>query len=535
MKIAVYGAPGTGKTTWGIDFIVREVEKGADLSDFVVSTFRKPLAADFRARLGEKVGLIPKDNLIATTHAVCNRILGLKQVADANEKVEFCAKHGIPYDSSRDKHREWRWEPINVGESLGNQLFGIYDYCANNFVDLKRGLFEAPIHPIARQSLTVWMVEAFGENWDEWKHEKGLFDFVDMLREVWKSEIVPPNAKFLIEDEFHDKTPLQYEVYRMWAKEIENVCVLGDPLQAIYSFWGTDPKFFESEFVEADEQIILPISYRFGQELWDYAIRIVKREGMEVPEIKCVGETSVRSIHWGEFIHLVKGFDGRECMYLVRANYMAEKITDVLSNVGIPYYGFSGGLRPQSINIYNMFCRIHEKLPEIGLFGVPSSLRLPTSEAEIMLKVFPRGCFSKTKTQIRSEFIESEASHLIPITPMLADTIRKPFVDFKNVSAKQKERLIKLYKNRQGTKVEKLTHTVCTIHASKGRESDIVFLFDDITPLIYRTMNRENEARVFYVGATRAKKTLYVVHGPERELSYPMPMPRITQSRWGEE
>jgi DNA helicase-2/ATP-dependent DNA helicase PcrA len=54
---------------------------------------------------------------------------------------------------------------------------------------------------------------------------------------------------------------------------------------------------------------------------------------------------------------------------------------------------------------------------------------------------------------------------------------------------------------------------VDTIHASKGREADVVILLDGITPRIYNALNTEfeNEVRVWYVGMTRARKALYVV------------------------
>jgi superfamily I DNA/RNA helicase len=49
--------------------------------------------------------------------------------------------------------------------------------------------------------------------------------------------------------------------------------------------------------------------------------------------------------------------------------------------------------------------------------------------------------------------------------------------------------------------------TVSTIHGFKGGEADIVFL--DLTPA-KRINDKEEEIRVFYVGATRAKDTLYI-------------------------
>ena len=56
-----------------------------------------------------------------------------------------------------------------------------------------------------------------------------------------------------------------------------------------------------------------------------------------------------------------------------------------------------------------------------------------------------------------------------------------------------------------------------TIHAVKGGEADNVLLLSDMT---YRTaegynVNPDNEHRVFYVGVTRAKKTLHIIEQQE--------------------
>jgi superfamily I DNA/RNA helicase len=529
IKIAVYGAPGTGKTQYAVDYIAKNYSEGASLDDFTVSTFRRFLAADMRARIAEATEPLPKDNLMGTTHAICKRILGIDQVADPERKAEFCSKmgRGIPYSKELDKKEEYRMEPVDRNAPLGNQLFTILDYCANNFLKPREGLYKAPLPPGVKAGISPWLIDEFAERWDAWKNENGLHDFTDMLREVLEQK-VSPGTNFLIEDEFHDKTPLQYEVYKLWAEATENVLVIGDPLQCIYSFWGTNPQFFWNEYKDADERIVLPTSWRFGQNLWEYAKRIVHREGMDTPEIKCVGETSVRSLTWGEFVHLVPRMETEDCMYLVRANYMEHFVADVLSNAGIPYRGPGGGLDKRAIDVYNTVCRVCEKMPEMSLLGVPTHLRLPTAEAEVMVKVFPRECFSETKQQMRDEISRCEASYLVPITPRLADVVRKPFVELKNVSAHRKAQLRVLYKNRGGKRVEGLTHTIITIHGSKGGQADFVFLFDEITPQIHRTSDGKNEARVFYVGATRPKKTLFVVHGPEGKLSYSLPNPQPT-------
>jgi superfamily I DNA/RNA helicase len=53
-----------------------------------------------------------------------------------------------------------------------------------------------------------------------------------------------------------------------------------------------------------------------------------------------------------------------------------------------------------------------------------------------------------------------------------------------------------------------------TIHGAKGGEADNVALFTDVSYRTHTSMcrNIDDEARVFYVGATRAKKNLFVMN-----------------------
>lgn len=54
-----------------------------------------------------------------------------------------------------------------------------------------------------------------------------------------------------------------------------------------------------------------------------------------------------------------------------------------------------------------------------------------------------------------------------------------------------------------------------TIHGAKGMEAERVILYTGMTERVFDGMARNPDAehRVFYVGVTRAKHTLDVVHG----------------------
>ena len=61
---------------------------------------------------------------------------------------------------------------------------------------------------------------------------------------------------------------------------------------------------------------------------------------------------------------------------------------------------------------------------------------------------------------------------------------------------------------------EKESIRTMTIHASKGREADLVIIYNAGTGFEH---DEAEERRVFYVAATRARKKMIVLHDPEVE------------------
>ena len=70
-----------------------------------------------------------------------------------------------------------------------------------------------------------------------------------------------------------------------------------------------------------------------------------------------------------------------------------------------------------------------------------------------------------------------------------------------------------------------------TIHSAKGREADVVFIYDTITPRIRAELEEgtrgdfEAEVRVWYVALTRAREVVVITRGP-----YPFLRPKLAQA-----
>jgi DNA helicase-2/ATP-dependent DNA helicase PcrA len=94
-------------------------------------------------------------------------------------------------------------------------------------------------------------VAAIYERYQQEKRRQHLVDFDDLLLEC--ACALETDASFaatqrwrfrhLFVDEFQDVNPLQFRLLEAWRGEREDLCVVGDPRQAIYSWNGADPRY----------------------------------------------------------------------------------------------------------------------------------------------------------------------------------------------------------------------------------------------------------------------------------------------------
>lgn len=122
--------------------------------------------------------------------------------------------------------------------------------------------------------------------YEEYKRDKGLFDFDDMLIGCYKLFTASPELleqyqsrfHYFLIDEFQDINKVQYELIRLFSQKNKNVCAVGDDDQSIYSFRGSDPGYllsFEKDFPNA-KVITLEQNYRSSHEIVSAANQIIR-------------------------------------------------------------------------------------------------------------------------------------------------------------------------------------------------------------------------------------------------------------------
>jgi len=89
------------------------------------------------------------------------------------------------------------------------------------------------------------------ERYQQEKRRQNLVDFDDLLLECARALEADPSFaatqrwryRHLFVDEFQDVNPLQFRLLEAWRGGRDDLCVVGDPRQAIYSWNGADPRY----------------------------------------------------------------------------------------------------------------------------------------------------------------------------------------------------------------------------------------------------------------------------------------------------
>lgn len=295
----------------------------------------------------------------------------------------------------------------------------------------------------------------------------------------------------LMVDEFQDLTTQMFKTIEMWSRNCKKVIIAGDPNQSIYGFFGGSPDYFINW--EAEETT-LPETYRLTDQMVRYSQNVLKVAGMKVPDIIAVKNNS-NSVFSIQHNTLLPTFDTE--FHLVRCNYQI--------------YNKKSGVAFELARQGKVFSDWTKK--EIDLANAIISIRNGYSEwspqmGRAVMEAFP---------QIKD--YDKRFDILKSLDPTKNMVYTGDLFKAKMNGIKDRKTLI--------TEEEVNSREILTIHAAKGSEADAVFLHTGITKRIKRMLitpgkEMKAEARVWYVGATRAKKALYIVE--DRGENYSMPV-----------
>lgn len=519
-EVMIYGSPGTGKSTSLIKILDAHIQAGLPMDQMLVNAFTRNATAELRRRLSSQYGITDIEmSWVRTIHSSCFNLLQLRpeQTVSMHLLKEFGEASGYRFQGVLSQRNID--DPYAVGSI---QTFGDWCYTAE---ELRRALLLTPAQIVtklrhANPTDTAWGEKEaahFSQSYAGWKKDGGMVDFADMLELVLAHRLRPP-VRWIFLDECQDLTPAQWSVVSMWKEGAERLLAWGDVDQSIFSWAGSLPS---EVWNRPGHQLFLSHSYRLSSVVHAEAQRIIRRipAAERAPEgwtPHYTGGVVDRLFGWADrpeggedLAQRITASGDASWLMLVRNRAFAEPIRNVLTDAAIPFRDRTSmaGI-PKADSPRGQAIKVAADL-HAGRVVRGGTLRL------LMRQVYA-GQWDNDKTSWGRSYslvdlIEAGAQ------PRLVQEIATDPLGAIRMEPHERAYL-KRVARRSG--LDALLAVPCvevsTIHGAKGEEADHVAVSTSMTRRTYQGYqeNHDDEDRVFYVAATRAKKTLtWIVDG----------------------
>ncbi|PJZ69461.1 ATP-dependent DNA helicase [Leptospira perolatii] len=419
------------------------------------------------------------------------------------------------------------------------------------------------------------------EEYKTYKKSRSLLDYDDLL--VYVRDLLVQHEgvrkklseyyRYIMIDEFQDTNKLQAHIACLLASEHENIFVVGDDAQSIYSFRGASVKgiFDFPKIFPSTKLIYLEQNYRSTPSILNFANAVLenfsekyekylytKNSDLGKPTLLAFSDELEEAEGIADLIleKRENGISLKDIAVLFRSGWNSTQLELVLTRRNIPYQKFGGRKFVESAHAKDLisFLRIHENpfdsvswlrvlllLPGIGIAKAKNLLQLLEHAQGRLGKVLESSNFSSQKQladlSILQNYNNLAATKLIegyiefyrPILEKKFDDAKQRLEDLNSFLSLSKrfdtlhEFLVELSLDGPAKNLDKLEAsseteeplTLSTIHSAKGLEFDSVFLLnvtEGSFPSSKSQKNIEEERRLFYVGITRAKKDLNLTY-----------------------
>ena len=363
--LMIVAGAGSGKTKVLTTRIAHLMANGVDSFHILALTFTNKAAKEMRERVEKILGNNEARNLyIGTFHSVFARVLRIEAgklgypnnftIYDTDDS-KAVVKTVIQELQLDDKH----YKPSSVYNRISsakNSLVGPEEYARDYYIqqeDMRAN------RPAISQIYLAYVNRCF---------KNGAMDFDDLLLKFYELLTKIPEAlskyqrkfQYILIDEYQDTNPAQYEIIKLLGAQHENVCVVGDDAQSIYSFRGaTIQNILQFQKDYEDVTVVkLEQNYRSTQSILNIANEVIKNNKGQIPKVlwteNATGEKIklVRTMtdnEEGKFVadtiqeqRLRNHYSNKEFAILYRTNAQSRAFEESLRRMGIPYTMYGG-------------------------------------------------------------------------------------------------------------------------------------------------------------------------------------------------
>ena len=368
------------------------------------------------------------------------------------------------------------------------------------------------------------------------KEIRGVIDFEDVLlllgaflqeNPAMAQEVRGQYRRFVV-DEYQDVSPLQQFVLDQWLGSREEICVVGDPSQTIYSFTGATP-FHLLSFAKRhpDAEVIkLVRDYRSTPQIVSLANTLLtsapKKNSFPVLELIAQREPG-KKVTFSNYSDddaeaasiaarirrkIAAGTQPQDIAILYRTNAQSEAFENALSDAGVSYV-VRGGDR--------FFARRDVRDAIVLLRGASKTSAPDQTLVEIVQDTLMSTGWTPTPPAVRGAARERWDA-LNALVVLAQDLVQTRAATLADLLADLDDRA----RNQHAPTVAGVT--LASLHAAKGLEWDVVFLAGLSEGLMPISLAETPEAvaeerRLLYVGITRARLELELSYSQSRNAN----------------
>lgn len=362
--VLVLAGPGSGKTRVLTHRVAYLLQEGIDPFSILALTFTNKSAREMKERIIKITGSSARNIWMGTFHSIFARILRMEA-----EKIGYSKSFTI-YDNTDSKSL---LKSIIKHEGLSDKLYkpamvlNRISLAKNNLISPKAYAKNTELISDDESSGRPKMAYLY-ETYSKRCFQSNAMDFDDLLFKTAELFNKSPETLYkyqhifrhILIDEFQDTNFLQFMIIKKLADVFQNICVVGDDAQSIYSFRGANIKnmlYFKKSFPEL-KTIKLEQNYRSSKTIVNAANLIIKQnqrqlakqiwtdneEGEKINLIEAVSDSDEgrqvsESILETKLRH---HYNNSEFAILYRTNAQSRAFEEWLRKLDIPYRIYGG-------------------------------------------------------------------------------------------------------------------------------------------------------------------------------------------------
>jgi DNA helicase-2/ATP-dependent DNA helicase PcrA len=381
--LMIVAGAGSGKTKVLTTRIAHLMNNGVDAFNILALTFTNKAAAEMKERVEKALGNSEARNLyIGTFHSVFAKILR----ADAN-KLGYPNNFTI-YDTDDAKNIiKAVVKEMNLDDKhyKPNFIYNRISAAKNALIDAQAYKSDTLIQQEDARGNRPLIADIYRE-YSRRCFRNGAMDFDDLLFNMYILLHNHPDAlakyqgrfKYILIDEYQDTNVSQYAIIKLLGARNENICVVGDDAQSIYSFRGATVQNilqFQDDYDDA-KVIKLEQNYRSTQTILQVANNVIGNNKNQIPKQLWTDNAEGEKIllvrtmtdnDEGRFVadsikeqQMRNHYANKDFVVLYRTNAQSRSFEESLRRMNIPYklVGGTSFYQRKEIKDYLAYLRI---------------------------------------------------------------------------------------------------------------------------------------------------------------------------------